>query len=548
MDTTGEKNISVLGDDPGLLKAAMISQQDEISQLTWLCDSMEKLLSLHNQEQIQEGFLLLVEEITNYHHCVLYLFGDAPHQYSIQACRGITAEEVQTKYQLEADILRWVIKENRWTVIPGEGNGNEDFWVSILPLVSAGKEIGFLLLNTCPDQRIFTQGNLRRLTYIASYVALALENGRLYQNIVNTKNYLKDIIENINEGILTLGIDGNISLLNRNVTALLGLASADIVGQSCQHCLSPELKRAFDIIIGQTFKQGYVMDYRLDHTPQEGQSIPLAINCSLLRDEKGVPNGVIITLRDLTTSLELQRFRELDAIKDEFISNVSHELRTPLGIITSYIEALLERVKPEDLATQRKFLSIANQACDRITGLVNNLLDLSQIESGRFFLDLKRVNLKDIAVSVVKSLELCQGEVEVQLALAQDLPYILADEEKIYQAILNIASNALKYSPVGRTVLIKVFKDNSMVKLMVQDEGVGIPEDELPYVFEKFYRSSSSAGGFQGSGLGLPIAKHIVEAHQGTIGVESTLGKGSIFTISLPFPDGNERGGSYGGE
>jgi PAS domain S-box-containing protein len=407
------------------------------------------------------------------------------------------------------------------------------------------KEVGFLLLNTCQDQEIFTQGNLRRLTYIASYVALALENDGLYQNIMNSKNYLQNIIESINQGILAMDTNGNFSLMNHNITALLGLKSADIIGQNYQHLLSPELKGCFDIIIGQTIKEGYVIDYRLDHTFGEGQNIPLAINSSLLRDEKGDPNGVIMTFRDLTTSLELQKFRELDSIKDEFVSNVCHELRTPLSIIKSYVETLLDRVKPKDISTQKEFLSIVNQACDRLIGVVNNLLDISRIQSGRFFLDLKQVNIKDIAISVIKALELSKGEVEIGLDLDQDLPRILADEEKIYQVILNVASNAIKYSPKGGTVLIKAFKDNDMVKLMIQDQGVGIPEDELPYIFDKFYRSSSSANEIQGSGLGLPIAKSFVEAHQGTIEAQSTLGRGSIFTITLPCTDRMEEG-NYG--
>jgi len=233
---------------------------------------------------------------------------------------------------------------------------------------------------------------------------------------------------------------------------------------------------------------------------------------------------------------ELERLRLLDEMKSEFVSNVSHELRSPLAVIKSYVQAILDEVDPDDSETQREFLTVINDETDRLADLVSDLLDISRIESGRFEVELSPVPLSDIIKTVLRDFENLSSNHQILTDIPSVLPDLLADNDKMVQVFINLITNAIKFSPDGGQVYIKVGIEGKMIKCDISDQGIGIAEEHIPRLFEKFYRvDNSDVYEISGTGLGLSIVKHIIDSHGGDISVTSTLGEGSTFSMLLPF-------------
>jgi signal transduction histidine kinase len=240
--------------------------------------------------------------------------------------------------------------------------------------------------------------------------------------------------------------------------------------------------------------------------------------------------GVVITLRGTARELELSR------LKSEFVSNVSHELKTPLALIRMFGETLaLGRV--QDPAKRQEYYGIIARESERLTQLINNVLDFARIESGRKTYELRLDSLADIVRDTLQAYhyELDKEGFAVEADIPDDLPEVLLDRNAISLALLNLLSNAAKYSPDDRRIRVACAARNSLLTVAVTDHGIGIDPADLDKIFEKFYRGRDAAAtGARGSGLGLPIARHAAEAHGGSLTVTSEKGKGSTFTLTLP--------------
>jgi signal transduction histidine kinase len=230
--------------------------------------------------------------------------------------------------------------------------------------------------------------------------------------------------------------------------------------------------------------------------------------------------------------------RELDRLRSELIANVSHELRTPLGLIRMLSTALLMEEVTFDAETYRQFLNGIEEETDRLEGIVDNLLDLSRMESGRLQLDRHSTDLAKLARDTATAMEI---EL-VGHRLAYDLPDVppvaLVDAKRLEQVLRNLLSNACKYSPASSEIVVRVSQQADEIAICVQDKGIGIPPDELDRIFERFYRADNEVTRrTPGAGLGLSICKWIAEAHGGRIEVQSAPGKGSRFCVILPAPE-----------
>ncbi len=228
-----------------------------------------------------------------------------------------------------------------------------------------------------------------------------------------------------------------------------------------------------------------------------------------------------------------ERLKELDRMKSEFLSTAAHELRTPLTSILGFSEILLKRKLDEE--RKNKFLKIINEESVGLSALINDLLDLSRIESGRGFKMMKAPT--DIGSIILDNIDIFKHQTDkhtFKINVPDDLVKIEADKDKINQVIENLISNALKFSPEGGEIKVSIEQSKSEVKVSVSDNGMGIPEKDLPHIFEKFYRAeNASSEAIGGTGLGLAIVKYIVEHHGGKLSVESRLGRGSTFTFTL---------------
>jgi signal transduction histidine kinase len=232
-----------------------------------------------------------------------------------------------------------------------------------------------------------------------------------------------------------------------------------------------------------------------------------------------------------------ERLLELDRMKDQFVSTVTHELRTPLTSMIGYLEMLTGESDVGELSAeeQQHFLEIVDRNCQRLNRLVDDILTIARIDSGRFSLERTSVDLVSLAAEQIESIRAAaeQKEVEIRLTIDQDPPPFYADAMRLGQLLDNLLSNAVKFTPAGSVVRVTLALRGDTVRVEVADSGVGIPRDELDKLFDRFFRASTAAA-VQGTGLGLSIAKSIVEAHGGAISVESEIGVGTTFSVDLP--------------
>jgi len=232
----------------------------------------------------------------------------------------------------------------------------------------------------------------------------------------------------------------------------------------------------------------------------------------------------------------VQREIHLSRLKSDFVANVSHELKTPLALIRLFAETLeLGRVQSEEKATQ--YYRLINKESQRLTQLINNILDFSRIEAGRKEYRFAPTDVGRIVSDVVEAyrFQIEQNGFELEVKVADDLPEVEADKEALGQALLNLVNNAIKYSRDGKYLRLEVARRGDEVTIAVSDRGIGIAKGEQKKIFDKFYRAEDSlVHETKGSGLGLPLVRHIMEAHGGAVEVESAPGRGSTFTLVLP--------------
>jgi two-component system, OmpR family, phosphate regulon sensor histidine kinase PhoR len=255
------------------------------------------------------------------------------------------------------------------------------------------------------------------------------------------------------------------------------------------------------------------------------------VTLSAVADNNDMPAGVVAVLHDMT------REKEVAELKNDFVSSVSHELRTPLASIKAYVEMLIDGEADDD-KTKREFYDVIQNEANRLSRLIDNILNISRIESG-----LVQINKQPQSLTVIlkEAMEVIAPQAKLkQIHLVEQLTPVfyqtLADKDMLYQAVLNLFSNAVKYTPENGSITVQTLVDEAKRKVItrINDTGVGIPPKDLPFVFDKFYRAEANNHMAKGTGLGLSLVKHIIETvHRGRIFVESHVGKGSCFGFEL---------------
>jgi len=272
-----------------------------------------------------------------------------------------------------------------------------------------------------------------------------------------------------------------------------------------------------------------VVEHSID---KNGAAKTFTVTLSCVAASKDEVSGVVAVLRDITREKEIAR------MKTDFVSNVSHELKTPLASIKAYIEMLIDG-EAEDEQTKRDFYDIISGETDRLHRLIENILNISRIESGVVKVVREPISLTGV-VKRVLDVALPQArlkDLELEERLAPVFYQVEADEDMIYQAVMNLVSNAIKYTPSGGKIVVEVSVDErrGVVTCIVADSGAGIPAADLSHIFEKFYRVNANKKLAKGTGLGLTLVKHIVESvHNGELSVTSEEGQGSTFSFELP--------------
>ena len=361
---------------------------------------------------------------------------------------------------------------------------------------------------------------------------------RQSQHTINFLNILMDtILSNVFVEITVKDIFNGFRYIyfNKAAEEFTGVKAEDILGKT-DFELFPDSRRAHEIRTEDyhTIKTGRMVKEMVEYEKPNGEvRIVNIVRLLITNPDPGASPLLLVMLNDITEQrqdqLALMKVQEADKMKNAFIANMSHEIRTPLNAIVGFAHLVTETTNASE---QREYFSIINKNCDLLLKLINDILDLSKIESGRLNYNVSEVELRDICQEayVVQSLKMTSDVALLYNSVAMPSVRLWIDPHRVEQVLLNLLSNAIKFTSKGFISLFYEVED-MFVRVSVMDTGIGISEEKLECVFERFVKLDDF---YQGAGLGLPICKMIVEQLGGEIGVRSELGKGSTFWFTLP--------------
>lgn len=349
------------------------------------------------------------------------------------------------------------------------------------------------------------------------------------------KEYLENIISTSADGIVITDPQGTIIRVNEAVEKMAGYTQEEMKGmhvsQLSLHAPDETYYQLRANMVDKLFAEGRVTGLESEWKSKKGELVPIELNAALLKDKEGLVVGGVIGIRDI------RERKKLEEMKNDFISSISHELRTPLTSVKGSIDNLLDGIAGKLNDDQREYLAIINNESDRLVRLINDLLDLNKLEAGSITLFPEEIEYIALVAQVVFSLKELAHEKGLTLEMEASSKEILfkADRDRINQILINLINNAVKFTERGGIKVVVENPKNQSVTTRVIDTGIGIPQDGLDRVFDKFYQlNKPRTGTSRGSGLGLSITKNLVEMHGGKIWVESEEGTGSEFYFTLP--------------
>jgi PAS domain S-box-containing protein len=378
----------------------------------------------------------------------------------------------------------------------------------------------------------FSANDRSVLHSFADQAAIAVRNARLYQQVTAEKRRLDGIIQHSADGVLILDAHRIVMVMNRALCAMIGCPVEQAVGRPCHEVLALENTVGFDICAEQdpaSLAPGTALYVEGDLVRPDRSQRTVGVTYSPLYDDEGQLQNIIANVVDIT------RFREAEEMKSTFVSVISHELKTPVALIKGYAGTLRREDACWDTQTLSEGLTVIEEEADRLSALIDNLLDASRIQAGVLKLDRGDLQISELAAKVIEGFRVRSVGHQFEIDFPADLPLVLADEERVRQVLNNLLDNAVKYSPAGSVIRVGGWIEPERVITYVADQGIGIPTEEQGRLFQRFYRvDSTMRRRTQGAGLGLFLAKAIVEGHGGHIWLRSEPEKGTTVFFSLP--------------
>jgi two-component system, OmpR family, phosphate regulon sensor histidine kinase PhoR len=359
--------------------------------------------------------------------------------------------------------------------------------------------------------------NVRELENLSGAIASVISSLNIRYSIVDSeRSRLATVLDQITDGVLIADAQGLIQFANPAAGRLFQFSNPT------NHSIAEVVRHHQLVEAWRRCQQSRQMQSESVEVPTRHQFLQLFV----IPDQH--TSGSLLLVQDLT------RMRRLETVRRDFVSNLSHELRTPLASLKALAETLQEGAL-DDPPAARRFVDQIQIEVDALTHMVNELLELSKIESGRFSLDLSPVAAGDLLDSVARRMQVQaeRANITLRVECANDLPRVQVDSQRLEQVLVNLIHNAVKFTRPGGEVILLAEPTDGDVQFAVRDTGVGIPAEEVSRIFERFYRVDKSRTG-SGTGLGLSIAKHVIEAHKGKIWAESVEGRGSTFYFTIP--------------
>jgi len=404
-----------------------------------------------------------------------------------------------------------------------------------VPLKVKDQLRGVLNLRKASSKDDFTEEQLNFLSMIGDQAAIAIENARLYdlekkrageleqlnKKITFEKIKTEAVLKSLSNGVMVLNDTNEIVLINSALEKLFCVNSSSLEGMNYRELI--RASEAIPLVEGISENPDAINFIEL---PLGKDGRIFDVHCAFIRDNSGEILGKVIVFHDITHMKKIQQ------MKSEFVSMVSHELRTPLTSIMGFVDILIN--KELDKNRRKKYLSIIQEESSRLLELINNLLDLSRLEAGRYEFKKERINLVNI---INKSIVVISPQAVHKIIFNSTVSscILIGDEDMLYRVMINLLSNAIKYSPDGGDISVTLIDKKDIWEVTVADNGIGISGEVIPRLFERFYRGASAiTTKIKGTGLGLANVKYILEVHGGSIRVESELDKGSRFIFYLP--------------
>lgn len=431
----------------------------------------------------------------------------------------------------EALIVNNVYKDERFFANIDSESGFRTESIMCVPLQVEGRVIGILEAINKRNGN-FNETDLRLLQAIASPLAAAIENARLHGDVLAEKRRVETIFSSMSEGMLTVNAEGQVTRANDALLTLMGYESDEpLVGHPADVVIQVRSGDPFAQFIEEVCNaEGPNPQIPRDIERADGEYVPVLISGAPIWNEDGELSEMIFQLSDV------RQIRELERMRDDFFHNIVHELRTPLATILMYARLLREGKAQDDEAKADRFLGVIERESDRLQQMVRQMLQLAKLEAREIQRSSERIELNALFDDLLPPL--ADRAVEKGLTFSQkiqpDLPPIVGSKEMIYSVFKNLVENAVKFTMSGN-VRVEASKRNGMIRVVVQDDGIGIPEEARPNLFKRFYRAQSAVErGIAGTGLGLYMVKEAVERHGGSIQVESEDGEGSTFVVQVP--------------
>jgi PAS domain S-box-containing protein len=401
-----------------------------------------------------------------------------------------------------------------------------------LPMISRGEVVGVIFVFRSYRGHFSTEDR-NLLQAFALQAAIAVHNARLYTEITRQKSHLDAVLDSSADGIFILDPGFRFLSFNRACSRLTGYTTEEVLG--LQHSkVIHWVQREPGLTLEEAEAGGWPLSPQAsiytegDLRTKNGGTISVGIRYAPTLSADGRLLSIVANIRDIT------KFREAEELKNTFISIISHELRTPVALIKGYVGTLRRDDAHWDPAIVKDSLAVIEEESDRLASLIDDLLDASRLQAGVLALELSEVNLEHSASQLAKHFQTQSNIHTFEVDFPPNFPLIMGDEGRLTQVLSNLLSNAIKFSPGGGKVIVKGQIRSEEIIVCVSDEGPGIALEDVPRVFDLFYRSNEASRRTKGAGLGLFLAKVVIEAHNGKIWVDDQVTKGARICFSLP--------------
>ena len=381
--------------------------------------------------------------------------------------------------------------------------------------------------NYTGEVKIYSDDELGQLGQAINDLSFKIKEAQ--ETTESERQRLDSVLRHMSDGVIATDRRGRIVIMNTAALDILNLKSEKVIGIPLLEILPLEERVTFRELLE-------TQQERLIHLEEDGEDSIIQCEFSVIQRESGFISGLVCVLTDVTEQQKIERERR------NFVSNVSHELRTPLTSIKSYTEALVDGAW-ENKEIAPGFLNVIETETDRMMRMITDLLNLSRMDQNRFGLEKEFINMNELVVHIVNRFEMVlQSEpyrdknYRILTDITQRDLWVELDQDKITQVLDNIINNAIKYSPDGGRIIVRLMETHTDIIVSVSDEGLGIARKDIPHLFDRFYRvDKARSRAMGGSGLGLAIAQEVIQLHGGKIWVNSIENKGSTFFVSLPY-------------